>query len=798
MTFPTFEGDISEIMMAEMLQEASTPVRMHFPQQLPSVAQMIFTSIKSPHIHSRLKLPMEKIHRSPLVARMMYVFKPSTFVEGAILSQQNVHAAKVEKPVTVSPPKESSNQRDEAAAKTQGKDLVSIEVFKGEKNQENQQNSSGQQGGKSDGNQKGSPPMQSKEGLEERKMSFDRGKTSKGDEPLPQPEKATSETNSQMNKEMPAVSFSRDQKSAKSHSETSFLQSPASTTGKSNENKEALQPPSQSQSTSELKQKSTENKQVHHEKGDLPALSNPDTSPLLVPLVPRAQPPSKEISVPDKEQQKVSDLKEQASTKQGQFSFNQNNQNSQSSTQKREAAEAPRVLPSKEPSSNGKEGMPKTGSERMVSRTENKETTPKSIQDSEKFPEKKEHVSKSPELKKESLPLEQRLDRPKLEEIIKHQNENLFSNPTVVNPERSGKLAEEFVAQSVQLKIFQLQDRNVNMQIPPWLTMLLPDLTKSESLGRKGGGDKQGAVLQNPHKLSDMLFILLCAHVVGAKSLVEVFRFIEAREKWFTVVLGLKHGLPPRQLFFWLLATIDASQFDHTVHRWLREIQGRQEEQPMLFDIVLTQTALGFIIGQQKHPDAKRDLRVPTELVKGFQLENCALMARSENSYGALLSKIVQRGGKYLAEIDDELVPPDEHERFESYIEGVERIIVLEWNSEGSPETHLKVVNEVYGPGGVVETERFYVSSFDNPADYYFDLFRMQKPYESKLIWLLNIALSFPSVDVSIQRCSASLSAFQRFAEELIMQESPSQPIEKTMQKAAQDSTYLLKLISHM
>ncbi|MBA3238971.1 MAG: transposase family protein [Parachlamydiaceae bacterium] len=344
-----------------------------------------------------------------------------------------------------------------------------------------------------------------------------------------------------------------------------------------------------------------------------------------------------------------------------------------------------------------------------------------------------------------------------------------------------------------QHRIFQTLDPNASMLVPPWLSMLLPNLTKAEissERSRKGG---KGAEAQHPHKLSDILFMLLCANLSGMHSLRDAIPFIEKRENWFKVVLGLRHGLPPRQLIFWLLATLDSTLFDQTMRLWLQEVQGEQSGSQILVDVIILQTPLGFILG--KLHGSEGNPGAASKLIEGFSLKNFISMVRSKSSYGTLLERIRRRGADYIAEVDEELTSIENSQIYESYLDGVERVVVEEWIPSEDSETNLRVHSEIFSSQGISKSERFYVSSLKSPNEDFFDLFRIQRPYENKLFWLINSALRFPSIGNAFERCTATLQNIEQYAKEVIQFNGDGKSsVEQQMQKASKDLDFLLQL----
>jgi hypothetical protein len=170
-------------------------------------------------------------------------------------------------------------------------------------------------------------------------------------------------------------------------------------------------------------------------------------------------------------------------------------------------------------------------------------------------------------------------------------------------------------------------------------------------------------------------------------------------------------------------------------------------------------------------------------------------MVKSKSSYGSLLERIRGRGADYIAEVDEELTPTGNSQVYESYLEGVERVVVEEWIPSEDSETNLRVHSEIFSAQGISKSERFYVSSLINPNEDFFDLFRIQRPYENKLFWLINNALRFPSIGNALERCNATLQNIEQYAKEVIQFNGDgNSSFEQQMQKAAKDLDFLLQL----
>lgn len=429
------------------------------------------------------------------------------------------------------------------------------------------------------------------------------------------------------------------------------------------------------------------------------------------------------------------------------------------------------------------EGQPEKTAPNAQTMAPQKETMPESPEKPHLEANKVSPVENQPEEKKISVHTEKEIHKEEQQPIHKEK-------AAIAHQQLSGRSEE--TAQAPQHRIFHSVD-DPSMIVPPWLSMLLPNLTEAELFVNKSGKGGKAVEVQHPHKISDILFMLLCANLSGMHTLREAIPFIEKRENWFKVILGLQHGLPPRQLIFWFLATLDATVFEKTLKLWLQEVQGLQSGSPILVDVIILQTALGFIMG--KLQGSKGNPEAPSKLVEGFSLKNFVAMVKSEGSYGFLLEKIRQRGAEYIAEVDEELHPADNSQRYESYVEGIERTVMEEWMPPNSSTTNLSVHSEFFSAQGVSKSDRFYVSSLKSPNEDFFDLSRLQKPYENKLFWLINNSLRFPSIGNAFQRCNASLQNIEQYAKEMILIHGDvKNSIEQQMQKASKDLDFLLQL----
>ncbi len=720
--------------------------------------------------------PMHK-HQHDVAKDLINKFKP-ILTELAVLALRSQQSQpRIEKP-PASTPSESGTRRDEATAKgstTLGKDLVSIEVHGGEEGRNDPQQQS---------QSEAKPGQPAIPGMKEGKTGPGEGEKGGNVEGNKGETSADSKVNTDSNTA-----------DAKSPLSTSSPNSTLSKSESTNEPKSDSIPEPKSESNSEpsiISEPRTDVTEANVTDADLPT-------------------PSSEKTQKDETQNlaldKIVVSPNEKSPSEKSSSEGIQDPNLKNNTQEESSKEILKQNTGKEPSSASQIVASKAAQE---TQTKPMETQPKDPNSSvaphktspteENAPDKAIGLKEVPKSEESNVQKEKEIPKEVAGQLIDKENVHVHKKheDAAVFAFLATRTQSEEPTPTAQHKMFQNIGNDPKGFVPPWLGLLLPDLIKAKTARDTKGGGRKGQKLQKPHKLTDILFMLLSAHIAGARSLSEIFNFIQSREKWFSVILGLSNGMPPRQLIFWFLTTLDPRKFDLVMRRWLEEVLGRNQGRPRLLDVKLWETPLGFIIGQTRRSEGNFSTDELTSFSDGFAWRNSVLLINSDKTYGSLFAKIQQQGGHYLAEVGHELIPAEEHEAFESYLEGQERIVVQEWRSEEQSETQVKVSCEIIESDGAISRfERFLISDLESPAGYYFDLFRSQRSEESKCSWLLNAALSFPSMDEALESCAATLSNLQEYAREIISinADGSSGGIKEEMEKAAVSNDYLLGLL---
>lgn len=435
----------------------------------------------------------------------------------------------------------------------------------------------------------------------------------------------------------------------------------------------------------------------------------------------------------------------------------------------------------------------------------------KFVPENEKLPQdnKLPHEEKSPQQESKSDKPQQKVDNktPMLreQELVplkeKHKFESREPNKDLaISGMIKGKSQEP---RQVDFRLSRLSGQeNVTMA---WLGALSPGkITREKKRGRHS--QRQKAIPLNECKLSDLLYILLAALASGANSIDEIARFMEKRIEWFTVVLGLKGGLPSRQMIWWILLALDSSSFDAIVIPWLEEVRGKEAlirsratEKPLLPNITLWETELGLAIGQYAGGIGSENIgkEVASLLPYALNLRNAVVMAEGVDEK-SLYTQVAAKKGYTLIKVPAEPRAEESSEEvcFESYLEGEDRLTVYVNPLEGEDFTaKLSIEYEVFGKG--ISHSTYMSRGLKNPADEFFPLYRMKNRVKKNVLWMLNTALDTSSQEFTMGNSRKNFRRFQSYVYDIITDYDDGKlTIEQKMKKASANNQDLYKLLS--
>ncbi|HEV8052169.1 MAG TPA: transposase family protein, partial [Parachlamydiaceae bacterium] len=364
--------------------------------------------------------------------------------------------------------------------------------------------------------------------------------------------------------------------------------------------------------------------------------------------------------------------------------------------------------------------------------------------------------------------------------------------------------------------------------VPPWIAVLFQEQQEQQKLKNKGksGGHKQSNEIME-YRLSDLLFILLTATVCGCRSIADYINFIQSREKWLKVILGAQFNLPPKELVWRILSSLNPVNFQNFLSPWLEEICGHpsrlknQEGKPVLPAISIWQSPIGLMMGQAKGSDPYQDRLAIPILLQLFNLRSGVVVSKSASHKIDLPALIEKVKTDFLVEIHDDSNAADEivalieaaakkeshlYRIEESYIEGQDRMVVESLQIDKSyrlpsypthaPATQiLKVYDETVTSGTITIKSSYFLSNLNSVDSEIFNLLRLQKPLDRKVAWHLNCLFPILPMAFALQQCQQNILLIRQFAIGLLQKSGGVLTLDEKMHLAASSNEELLKLL---
>lgn len=348
---------------------------------------------------------------------------------------------------------------------------------------------------------------------------------------------------------------------------------------------------------------------------------------------------------------------------------------------------------------------------------------------------------------------------------------------------------------------------------------------------------------QKKHELQDILFLTLCAVICGADNWVAIEAFGNARRKWLTSLLGLKHGIPSHDTLGDVFAALDTEKFSQCFSNWMEDLTVITEGDVIAIDGKCLRRSLdksskkaaihmvsafaqknNIVLGQVKVDDKSNEITAIPKLLTQLNITGAVVTIDAMGCQTKIAKQIVDQGGDYVLSLKGNQgnLHEDVHTYFtsklspdvltETYNGGHGRVETralratddIGWLKKRHDWPALKSIIAVTATREVKDKTscetRYFVSSLsaDDP-DKLEHTIRAHWAIENNLHWVLDVAFDEDS-NRTRQGCSASnLAIIRHMALNLIKHEKTSKVGVKTKRmKAGWDHNYLLKILRHI
>jgi len=345
------------------------------------------------------------------------------------------------------------------------------------------------------------------------------------------------------------------------------------------------------------------------------------------------------------------------------------------------------------------------------------------------------------------------------------------------------------------------------------------------------------------HKLSDIFFITLCAVICGADDWASIEQFGNAKEKWFTDVLDLQHGIPSHDTFGRVFSLIDTQQFSGCFSRWvadltdlsggeiiaidgkcLRRSLDRASGKSAIYMVSAWANRNQLVLGQQRVDDKSNEITAIPKLLMQLNIAGAVVTMDAMGCQTAIAQQIVDQEADYLLSLkgnqgtlhqDVKLYfesantcPPIGHTSYDGGHGRIETRIVratadIKWLTKD--HSHWPKLTSIIAVTAIreckdktTEETRYFISSLDasNP-ERLGQIVRAHWGIENNLHWVLDYAFREDDQRMRSGNGDANMAVVRHIALNLVKTEKTVKlGVKNKRLNAGWDENYLLKIVT--
>lgn len=346
------------------------------------------------------------------------------------------------------------------------------------------------------------------------------------------------------------------------------------------------------------------------------------------------------------------------------------------------------------------------------------------------------------------------------------------------------------------------------------------------------------------HKLSDILFLSVCAGLCGCDTWEDIYDFAVIREEWLKQYIELGNGIPSPDTIARVFSLLNPEEFETAFRNWVLSLYKVEEGKiiaidgkrvrgsygngkPAIHMVGAFATEAGLALAQVKTEDKSNEITVIPELLDALVLKGCIVTLDAMGCQKTIVKKIIDRGGDYVISLkgnqgtlhDDVrlfLTTQQEkgfknlaHDFYETIEKGHGRIETrrywitnsINWldNKESwSGLTSIGLVESIRESQGETSREfRCFISSIKPEARRFAQAVRQHWTIENNLHWQLDITFDEDKLRARVGYAAQNLSIMRRMILNLLKLDTGSKgSLKGKRKKAGWSQTYLEQLLS--
>lgn len=169
------------------------------------------------------------------------------------------------------------------------------------------------------------------------------------------------------------------------------------------------------------------------------------------------------------------------------------------------------------------------------------------------------------------------------------------------------------------------------------------------------------------HLLIDIFAIVICASICGAEKWEDIAEFGRAKETWLRSFLELPHGIPSKDTFRRVFATLDPEEFNRRFSEWIKLINPKIKQEIISIDgktlrrshdskkdksaihmVSAWANKAGLTLGQVKTDEKSNEITAIPELLEMLELNGCIVTIDAMGTQKTIAKKIIDKEADYV------------------------------------------------------------------------------------------------------------------------------------------------------
>lgn len=378
--------------------------------------------------------------------------------------------------------------------------------------------------------------------------------------------------------------------------------------------------------------------------------------------------------------------------------------------------------------------------------------------------------------------------RPRVDAVSAKERGDPAANPTVANRD----------------------DQKVEFRLPIMNDQPLSREGILKRLGRSNGSQR---LEQDGHRLGDVILMMLGAVTCGARSISEIYQFLDARRYFFCAWLGLKQGLPTVRTLEWLLQRLHHERFQDLLDQTLAGGNS------FVYQVQVWDSDRGVIFGELQAMQ-KNQQSALEETIASLTLSQSSVTVDMKEPSPNIAYRLSRQGADYIFAIRGthinlyeaiqeyfERQPKDAqtfHEAIKEQQRTEQRELTLSQDfswfeaQEQWPRlrTAMRLISEQYADRRRTTERRYYISSLSLPPDAMAANIRLLSFVEQRVQWSLDCDFARHKEAGNIDQAQRNLETLIKQSWQLLERDQTVKgSFEIKRQKARADNSYLRHLV---